>query len=103
MSPASPTRSRNKRVKMGKQISQGASFISSVIKSCRLMRKESESANGNNKVKTVGRVAATRHICSRDRSAASAGMEQGSLPSSLLGSNQKHGNWMWVHLLFSHS
>lgn len=49
------------------------------------MRKESERANGNNKVKTVGSVAATRHICYRDRSAAWAGVNKGrSLPSSLL-------------------
>lgn len=104
ISPASPTSSRNKRVKMGKQIFQGASFISSDIKSCRLMRKESEWANGNNKVKIVGRVATTRHICYRYRSAASAGMNKGgSLLPSYVGSNQKHGNWTWVQLLFSHS
>lgn len=92
------------RVKMGKQIFQGASFISSDIKSCRLMRKESEWANGNNKVKIVGRVATTRHICYRYRSAASAWMNKGgSLLPSYVGSNQKHGNWTWVQLLFSHS
>jgi len=29
------------------------------------MRRESERANGNNKVKTVGRVGATGHVCAR--------------------------------------
>lgn len=78
---------------MREQISQVVSFISSYIKSCRLMKKENERANENSKVKTVGRVVAIRHICYRNRTAASAGMDKGdSLLHCYVGSNQKHGN-----------